>query len=316
MENKLRLLILAFVSMVGMTTFGQEDPTLKLSETKITFAPDKGSKEITITSNTKWEVSSDISWASVTPKSGTGNGKITITVDTYATNSIFDREATIIIECGGVDYELSVTQKRPTISFTPKTVSFDSDEKEQTIEITSNTKWEANSDQDWLTIEGPKSGTKNGTLTIKASKNSSKNDRSGRIEIKRSDVAEKVNLANYIGVKQTAAPYIEIKENNSEVERLNIEAFGERRILNVESNVSWTASCNKTWVTITRKAESNNTELIIDVPANSENKAQNATITISSDEFSELYKEINIIQVRPNLSLGRGDFTIFYKAYP
>ena len=314
MENKLRLLILAFVSMVGMTTFGQEDPTLKLSETKITFAPDKGSKEITITSNTKWEVSSDISWASVTPKSGTGNGKITITVDTYATNSIFDREATIIIECGGVDYELSVTQKRPTISFTPKTVSFDSDEKEQTIEITSNTKWEANSDQDWLTIEGPKSGTKNGTLTIKASKNSSKNDRSGRIEIKRSDVAEKVNLANYIGVKQTAAPYIEIKENNSEVERLNIEAFGERRILNVESNVSWTASCNKTWVTITRKAESNNTELIIDVPANSENKAQNATITISSDEFSELYKEINIIQVRPNLSLGRGDFTIFYKA--
>lgn len=84
------------------------DVQLAVSPTSLSFTENSGSEDITITCNSDWTVSSNQTWCTVSPASGSNNGKVTVTVIANDSNS--ERSATITVKSGNVTQEVSVTQ--------------------------------------------------------------------------------------------------------------------------------------------------------------------------------------------------------------
>ena len=70
--------------------------TLDVSPSSLSFAAAGETKNITVTSNDSWTVSSDQSWCTVSPSSGSNNGTIKVTA--AANSSTSSRSATITIK--------------------------------------------------------------------------------------------------------------------------------------------------------------------------------------------------------------------------
>ncbi|MCQ2144506.1 MAG: Ig-like domain-containing protein [Bacteroidales bacterium] len=85
---------------------------MNLSSSAIEVDSNGGATEITISSNITWEISSDSSWCTVSPTSGSGNGSFTITTSRNMTNS--KRVATITVIGNGdtdlINKKVTVTQ--------------------------------------------------------------------------------------------------------------------------------------------------------------------------------------------------------------
>lgn len=84
------------------------DVQLSVSPTSLSYTEKGGSGKITITSNTDWAVSSNQTWCTVSPASGSNNGTVTVTVSANDSNN--DRAATVTVKSGNVTREVSVTQ--------------------------------------------------------------------------------------------------------------------------------------------------------------------------------------------------------------
>lgn len=56
-------------------------PELSVTPYNLNFESDGGTKKLSITSNTTWEISSDASWCTSAVQSGKGNADVTITTE-------------------------------------------------------------------------------------------------------------------------------------------------------------------------------------------------------------------------------------------
>lgn len=74
----------------------EESYELTVSPTSLSFAAAGETKDITVTSNDSWTVSSDQSWCTISPSSGSNNGTIKVTA--AANSSTSSRSATITIK--------------------------------------------------------------------------------------------------------------------------------------------------------------------------------------------------------------------------
>lgn len=145
--------------------------TLDVSPTSISTAPAGESKNIVVTSNDSWNVSSNQSWCSASPSSGFSNGVIQIT--TSKNTSPSSRNATITIRGSNSGSKtILVTQDEYTLSVNQSSLQIKSEGESKTVSITSNDTWTVSSNQSWCVIS-PSNGSSNGTVTIKVSVNAS-----------------------------------------------------------------------------------------------------------------------------------------------
>jgi len=68
---------------------------LTVSDTQLNFTSAAGSKTVLVSSNLSWTVGSTADWCTITPRSGTGSGNITVAVSENVTNS--SRYTTFIV---------------------------------------------------------------------------------------------------------------------------------------------------------------------------------------------------------------------------
>ena len=93
---------------VVKVTQGGAGATLSLDTNSLEFASGSASKTFKINSNTSWTVSSNNSWCSVSPTSGSNDGSVTVKVtENTSTNA---RTAIVTIESGTITKTLSVMQ--------------------------------------------------------------------------------------------------------------------------------------------------------------------------------------------------------------
>jgi len=80
---------------------GKQLITLSLDAVEQTFTAAGGKKIVKVSSNGAWSaaIPTDISWVSITPTSGIGNGEITITCDSY-TGATLERLTTLTVSAG------------------------------------------------------------------------------------------------------------------------------------------------------------------------------------------------------------------------
>ncbi len=158
----------------------------------------------------------------------------------------------------------------------------------ETISITSNTTWNINETQSWISVSTT-SGINYGTVTVKAtSANTSTSSRTGTVTITGDGVASKT-----ITVTQEGTPVAKTLTVSSSSIAL-ASASNSSSTFSINSNTSWTISANQSWISITPTSGNNNGAITIQATSeNSSNSSRSTNITISSSGISKI---INVIQ--------------------
>jgi len=105
--NNPQLLIRSLDDLADMTGERFVVPSIETDVNVITFEKEGGDKTITITANVDWTVSSDETWLTITPTSGSNDGVITASA---TANAAEERTATITITDGTTTKTIAVAQ--------------------------------------------------------------------------------------------------------------------------------------------------------------------------------------------------------------
>lgn len=172
---------------------------LTLSSSAFDFDSFTGHTSISISSNTKWNVSVKESpnWITVSPGYGEGNAEITIGVS--ENNTPYARSAVIEVDIPDVHtYLINVTQAGKYIKVDRTSVDFTSAGGTEIINVVTDGTFEVSRpSSSWFGF------TRNGnTITVVASRNDTGADRSGQLNIKMTNLSSG-EYTKYIPIKQT-----------------------------------------------------------------------------------------------------------------
>ena len=170
------------------------DQSLLVSSNNFTMASTAGSNTFTITSNLSWSVSSNQSWCTVSPMSGTNNGNITFTLSENPTTS--PRVAIITVSAGSLVQQIAVTQDAafiPELSVSSEKISMAAVAGSGSVGVTSNQNWTVVSSQAWCTVS-PTSGANNGTINFDLTSNQSTSVRTAMLTVTAGSLTKQITI--------------------------------------------------------------------------------------------------------------------------
>ena len=201
-----------------------------------------GSSSVNVTagSGCSWTASSSVSWASVSPASGTGSGPVTITV---AANSD-SANRTTALTVAGQPVTVSQAALVPCVySASPSSVAIGPSGGAGTVNVTagSGCGWTATSEDVWASVS-PASGNGPGPATITVAPNTSTSPRSTTVFVAR----------QAINVTQAAASCtFSLSATGGSVQA---SGGGGSVTVSAGSGCGWTASSGASWVTVSPSA--------------------------------------------------------------
>ena len=183
---------------------GGAEAELTLSLNSIDFTSDIGSRSFTITSNTSWTISSDQTWCSVSPTSGSNDGSVTVKVGENSTTA--ERTATITVKSDAGDQTVKVTQSgvSPTLTLNIDDMEFAAGSGSKIFSIKSNTAWAVSSDKNWCSVS-PTSGSNDGSVTVSVDENTSTSNRTATITVESATIKRTLAVTQN-GVTPTPTP--------------------------------------------------------------------------------------------------------------
>jgi len=169
---------------------GKESVRLSFSTAEVPFTHEGGTASLELTAPGEWAIElEENSWCTVSPKSGTGNGKVTVTVDPIPETSD-TRSVAMMLSCNGQTAQASVLQTCSPNAFivTPTSIEIGSGERDFQISVKSlSKKYEVTIVSDWIKMVFRKGNPKTGeTIGFRAQKNIVTDDaapRSGIVSI-------------------------------------------------------------------------------------------------------------------------------------
>ena len=286
--NKLRLLVLAIMTMVGVSAFGQASGEyLAVSTNGIRFAISGGIQHFEIASNTEWSisVSGGNDWLTVSPMSGQGYKEITVS---SKENTSAPRTATIIVKWndGETEYMETITVYQayvptPDPPSLPSSITFSSQGGSQTFTLTSNVAWTISSSSGWLSAS-PSSGSGDAEVTVHVTENSSNYDRTAVLTITTAG-----GYTRTIHIKQGGqGSYLYMK-----VSMINM-AFapaGGTLSFNISSNIDWQISIPEEadWLTVNPDHGSGDGTVAVTAAPNATAQSRTARIIISGGDLTQ-----------------------------
>jgi hypothetical protein len=190
----------------GVLVFEKTTPVtdeLTIDPEAIGISSDQQSYTIDVFSNTDWDVSEQLSEASLSASSGSGNG--TITVKVLENTSSSERVRSFSFYAGDLIVTHTFTQEGipEVLTIDPTSQPVSNAEETYTIDVTSNTSWTASEDLSWASFVGIPSGSGNGSVTVKVNPNSSSSTRTGKIIF----TTENINVEHTINQAATPPPF-------------------------------------------------------------------------------------------------------------
>lgn len=147
--------LLASAALLLSACTKDEDPYLRVSAESLTFEGSASSKNVTIESNTAWEITGIKDWVSISKTSGKGDETLSVTV---LENDGLDRECTINVSGSAISATIKVSQTgRPNLSVSVTELAFGCEASEKEVSLKSNKDWTVQSNSDWITVT-PSSG--------------------------------------------------------------------------------------------------------------------------------------------------------------
>ena len=270
------------------------EPVLRVDASEFNLGYSGTSKTVHVTANLEWKASSsDPSWCTVTPSSGTASSDVTVKVTENNTDAA--REAVVTIAGGGMTHAIKVKQDyKPRLAINPDKVSFDYQAQETTFTVSSNISWTAKSSSSWCTVS-PEKGTNDGTVTVKVLKNDGSSARNSTITI------EGGGLKQTFAVSQERPPYLTVSTTE-----ISCQTTSGKYTFDIDSNVSWKASRNATWFTLTPYNGEGTKTVTVDVKENTTGSERSGTITITGTGVTE--KSIKVVQKYNSNDIDIDDF--------
>ena len=226
-----------------------------------------------ITSNTSWTVSSNQTWLSASPSSGSNNNTVTLTAQ--ANPSTTTPRSAIITVTGG--NTITVTQPAANATLSVSSTSLNiaaAANSSTTFNITSNVTWSVSKDQSWLSVS-PTSGSNNGTVTLTAQANPNAATRSATVSV--SGAGNPTTIA----VTQAAAsPTLSVSSNNISI------ANGENSTGNFQiiSNTDWVISSDQSWLSASPSSSNGSAWITLTATSANTNVSKRlATVTVAAN---------------------------------
>ena len=155
-------------------------PVLEAQPTTITLSNHEGTAMLSINSNVEWTLESNAGWCEVGATAGTGEAQVTVQVSEN-TNSI-DRNAKLTLAGGGLEREVTVTQRAFAFSLDSTALHFPPEGGEKQLKVFTNVEWQATTDATWLQLT-PKSGNDTTDVIVKVEPNEGIGERTAIVEI-------------------------------------------------------------------------------------------------------------------------------------
>ena len=151
--------ILAFLSALAVCACGGKTPEpdpvkLAASPTELTFGPEGGTQQVSVTSGVQPAVTCQNDWVTVKQGSVSGNTyQYSVTAAAY--NGLLDRSATVRVQSDKQSVLISVLQNHPVIALSvdKTSVSFDRKGGEVTLTVTSASQPTVKADAPWIGLE-------------------------------------------------------------------------------------------------------------------------------------------------------------------
>jgi len=189
MMKKTTLLKAAAALLAGLALFSckptPKEITLSVSDKSVSFETAGGEKTVTITCNDTWAVTCAESWVTVSPKAGTDNGSIKISVPA---NDSFDvRNADIVVSAGDKSQTIKVNQLSltPSLAIDPSSATVPHEGGEIELKVTSNAPWTLAIPEgvDWV-LADKKEGSGEATVKVTVLQNLDRKERSAKVTVK------------------------------------------------------------------------------------------------------------------------------------
>lgn len=273
-------------------------PQLSPSESTISFSTDEETRTITINSNIYWEATCDANWINLwntVGSKGSSNLKFTVKANTIT------QTRTATIKVTNTDYnltkEIKITQSDfvPELTFSEDEIETSIAEETRTIIVNSNAIWRATCDANWINLWNTigSNGASNLKFTVRA------NNIATRV------AAIKVTLEDYNITKEIQITQFVPKLELSKTE-ISASAAEETHSLTIDTNMSWTATCEADWITLSPTSGPEGVHTLnIAIKANTLTMDRAAIIKINNSKYN-ITKEIKVSQVKfvPEINLS------------
>ena len=157
--------------------------------------------------------------------------------------------------------------------------------RDRTFTVSSNTNWTATKTASWFWIN-PENGSGDGSVQVNYQENPSTSSRNATIMVDAGG-----GLTNTVTITQAGAippPMLSANPRN-----INFDPNGGNQTINLSSNLSWTASDDASWLSITPTSGSDNGTITINAQSNSSTSNRIARVTLDGNGVTDV---VNVTQ--------------------
>ncbi len=301
MKKIASLLSMCLVLLGAITlTSCHDDPELTVDDTDVPVSADGGQVSFGLYANEEagtWTISSNKDWVRVSPKQGTCNHTINLTVEKNQDTNERPAELTIQSKAGMTIVTVLQKGAESDITVTPRELLMSASGGSASFHVSSNTKWTANSSASWCTVANT-NGEKDGNVTLIADANNEK-ERSCTVTVSTTDGKKSTTVTvKQSGIDEvlTVTPgTISFLPTANERKNITITASGKWKIEN-KDNADWLSydseGTGNTTIEIATKsanesASPRTARLVFSLTSNS---SKTQTVTITQDPlYSDVY---------------------------
>ena len=286
---RLPLLLLAALTLTNCSS-DKEDDYLNVSVTELTL--ENGQGQLTVSSNTSWNITALPTWLNCSSMNGTGDMLLRLT-QSEVNPSTNERSGIMTVKCAKSDIAANITVKQlgtpkpdDAITVNPTNVIFTAAGGSNSVVVTANNTWNISrptyngSSSGWLTVAQTlvnrfDAGTK--TVEIMADENKTTNERTASITFVCGKAETKVTV-----VQQAAGARLTVNKD-----KLNFSSEGGEELFTVDANVSWTVSSSEDWCKVKSSGLMGSSNTVsVNVAKNEDTKDRTATITVKGESIT------------------------------
>ncbi len=273
-------------------------PTLTLSDTSQSFAPEGGSHSFTVNSNSSWSWSSNSGWITSSESSPQSNNQ-TFAYTVASNPSTSSRTGTIVFTAGGVSRTHTVTQSGkilPTLTLSDTTQSFAPEGGSHSFNVNSNSSWSWSSNSSWINSSESSPQSNNQTFAYTVASNPSTSSRTGTIVF----TAGGVSRTHTVTQDGKILPTLTLSDTTQ-----SFAPEGGSHSFTVNSNSSWSWSSNSGWITSSESSpQSNNQTFAYTVASNPSTSSRTGTIVFTAGEVTRSHTVTQDGKILPTLTLS------------
>ncbi len=143
----------------------------------------------------------------------------------------------------------------------------------KSVTVSSNVTWSASDNQDWISIS-PNNGSNNGTLEVTVTQNTGSIDRTGILSVTGAGITRTLTITQKATVQQQDKLTVSLAN-------LSFDDISGSKNVSVSSNIDWTISSDKNWISVSPSSGSNDKTITVTVTQNTSTNNRAGILTIT-----------------------------------